>query len=195
MTTMPTFAVVDDFDYECICTGPPDVGQRHSTGCAVGNAARAEQYAREHGVYPIMATLPDQPDDWWKRLKAALPEKGEPGISYTRMDPGPAWGGGEGRQIDVLMHRNHKGRLTGVLHYYQHEFGKPGHAVYARAGSVSLWVAPNRRGRGVGEALVREGLRRWPDGDLSRSEYTKGGLKMARLAQSIRDSERPPSSA
>lgn len=182
--------VVDDFAYECICvSGDVQPGQRHSAGCIVGNAARQEMYARDHdGVIPLMATLPPHAPVPWNQISREWPRDGRVGVTHEVKDPGPRWGGGpDGGRVHALTHRNHRGRLTGVLYYYPVDFVLGGGYKPVPAGSVNLWVDPARWGRGVATALAEEAFRRWPDLDLSRSEYTDGGLAVARVFQRLRD--------
>lgn len=185
-----TVRVVDDFTYECICeSGEVQPGQRHSTGCIVGNAARQEVYARDHdGVVPLMATLPAHVPIPWDQVRREWPKEGRVGVTYSERDPGTRWGGGaSGGRIQTLTHRNNRGRLTGVLYHYPVDFVLGEMLVPVRAGSVNLWVDPARWGRGVATALAEAAFRRWPDLDLTLSEYTEGGLAVARVFQRLRD--------
>lgn len=171
---MSDFAVVPDVSYECSCV-PERVGsQAHSAGCIMGNQARIRQYAVAHGgVMPLLAELPDELVQPWKDVAANHPKRGPVGISHERVNPGPAYGD---VPIDVLLHRNRKGRLTGVLYYYPQAV-----AHYVPAGAVHMWVDPARQGRGVGRALAVEAVRRWPI-NLGVQRYTEGGLAMAKVA-------------
>lgn len=177
-------AVVDDFEFECSCVSDPTEGQEHSTGCLVANHARAAQYALDHDqVVPLMAMVPDHRPAPWKIVAAQLPKSGAFGITYHQFNPGPEYGG---KMVDALVHRNRKGRVTGVLYYYRVEFGTPGSFPYQAAGSINMWVDPARQGRGVGRALTLAAIERWPDIDLGVQSYTRGGLAMARIAQEAR---------
>jgi len=44
---------------------------------------------------------------------------------------------------------------------------------------VNVLVHPRRQRRGIGSALVREALRRWPEIDPERQTYTPEGAALA----------------
>lgn len=178
MVPMSDYAVVPDLSYECSCI-PERIGsQAHSAGCIVANQARVMQYAIAHGgTMPLIAELPDDLVQPWKDVAANHPKEGPPGIRYERLNPGARYGD---RTIHALLHRNRKGRLTGVLYYYPEAV-----AHYVPAGAVHMWVDPARQGRGVGRVLAVEAIRRWPI-NLGVQRYTERGLAMARVALAAR---------
>jgi GNAT superfamily N-acetyltransferase len=156
---------------------------------------RAEAWAADTGgTVPLIATLPDGAMSDWREAIRGIPRSGKPGIVHDTVDPGAEWGGGsDGSRIEVLLHRNRKGRLTGVLYYYPTDFRSINGVLVARAGAVHMWVDPARHGRGVGTALVLEGNRRWPEIDLGNLDLTEGGAALARKVASVRLS--PPETA
>lgn len=65
--------------------------------------------------------------------------------------------------------------LVGILNYYPQgsPYGEEPH-------DTLTLVRPDRRREGIGTALLREALRRWPDIDLRAQAYTSAGWELAR---------------
>lgn len=162
------------FEYECICTPEPEGAQLHGETCVFTNMMRAEAYVRDHDLDGplLIATIPDAAVDDWKTQERMHPATGRIGISYVENPTA------FGVVAHTLLHRNRKGRLTGVLYFYPEAVPM----LRQPPGMVHMWVAPHRRDRGVGKALALEAIRRWPEIDLTAQKYTSGGLAMARIA-------------
>lgn len=64
--------------------------------------------------------------------------------------------------------------LTGILNYYPEgsPYGEEPH-------DVLVLVHPQHRREGIGTALLREALRRWPDIDLTAQRYSREGWALA----------------
>lgn len=77
--------------------------------------------------------------------------------------------------VEVLLHRNRKGRVTGILYYYP-----DGIEGWEEPGNVTVFIDPARQRRGIGTKLLAEALHRWPAIDLEQQSYTEGGLALAR---------------
>lgn len=171
------------FEYECICTPEPQGAQLHGEQCVFTNLIRGEAYVSDHGLEgPLLfATIPDAAVEDWKAQVSMHPPTGREGISYTPNDTS------FGIVAHTLLHRNRKGRLTGVLYFYRDAVP----VLRQPPGMVHMWVDPARHGRGVGKALALEAIRRWPEIDLAAQRYTEGGLAMARIAQEARASKPP----
>lgn len=180
---------IEEFVFECICVPEPTGSQMHSPACVFSNRMRAEAMVDEGDDAPLIATVPDGAVRPWRQIVKTHPKEGRPGITYERVDPGVQWGGGpDGGRIHTLVHRNHRGRMTGVLYYYPVDFVDAAGRKIQRGGTVHLWVDPARWGRGIGTALAVEGNRRWPDVDLAGFDFTEGGLALAKKIAALRRS-------
>lgn len=72
--------------------------------------------------------------------------------------------------INCLLHRDSDGRLDGILNHYD------GKNPLERKDAINLWVRPDSQRRGIGTALVREAVGRWPGIDYRELRYTQDGL-------------------
>lgn len=104
----------------------------------------------------------------WESQAAQYPPSGQPGVSYFRGDVSDD-GYGPGAYVDCLLFRDASGVLVGVLNHYPADFPP-----YESAGNVLVLVRDDRRRRGIGTALLREAMTRWPV-DLYAQRYTETG--------------------
>lgn len=77
--------------------------------------------------------------------------------------------------IECLLFYGSDGRLVGILNYYPE--GSP---LGEKPHDTLTLVMPSMRRCGIGKALLREALKRWPQIDLLKQAYTDEGWALAR---------------
>lgn len=99
--------------------------------------------------------------------RCQYPDRGQPGINYFRgdFDDGPF----VGKHVDVLLHRDADGWVTGILFHYP--FDMP---PWEHKGGVNIFVSPERGRQGVAAALLRVGGPRF-NLNLVQQNYTPAG--------------------
>lgn len=119
----------------------------------------------------------------WASQERQFPNKGPAGITYeqnhvevarvTHRHTGAHVPVLADSPVDCLVHRSHKGTVTGILYHYPVDMPP-----WERAGNVNVMVHPRRQRRGIGSALVAEALRRWPEIDPGQQDYTPDGAAL-----------------
>lgn len=115
------------------------------------------------------ATVPPNTMHSWEVMASQFPEKGFPGITATAEHPRDF----PDVTVDALQYRALDGSIIGILIRY------PFVAGYERDGNANMWVRPDRRREGIGTSLLKEALRRWPNIDLMKQDYTPAGRAVA----------------
>lgn len=132
---------------------------------------------------PAEATVPQM--EWTFESQAVqFPKVGQPGIRYQRntVPVARVTHRRTGRiitvpseaPVDVLVYRNRKGHVIGILYHYPHDI-----LPWERAGNINVVVRADRRRRGIGSQLLAEAARRWPI-RWEQQDYTPDGLALAR---------------
>ena len=118
--------------------------------------------------------VPSKKDDeiyTWESQVVQYPVMGDPGISYFRGDVSP------GVHVDCLLYRDESGTVVGIANYFPMDIPP-----YEKAGNWALFVRPDRRGEGIGTALMVEGMARW-DYREDHITFTEGGAALVNKAR------------
>jgi GNAT superfamily N-acetyltransferase len=108
----------------------------------------------------------------WESQAPQYPPFGPAGISYFKGVTFKDNGLPDDFYVDCLLWRDEAGVLRGILNHYP-----MGHTLEEK-GNVNIWVQPGWQGRGIGTALAREAMRRWPL-NLKQQRFTPSGAKLA----------------
>lgn len=108
-----------------------------------------------------------------------FPEKGEPGVSYSKETAGG------GTQVDCLLWRDDNGTLRGILYHYPQ--GTP----WEDPGSVNLIVDDSYRKRGIATTLMDEAVKRFKV-NLKKQTYTDDGYKFITKYKGGKFAPQPP---
>jgi GNAT superfamily N-acetyltransferase len=114
---------------------------------------------KKFDTIPAVANFPA----FWQSQVKQYPAKGEAGISYFKGEMGKKW-------VDCLLYRDDFGKLLGALNHYPFDFPP-----YEKKGNINIMVDPKEQGKGIGQKLFAEAVKRWDDIDFHKQEWTPGG--------------------
>lgn len=131
----------------------------------------------------------------WESQVRQYPKVGDPGLRYSlnhvtiaeveHRASGRTIPIGSDIPIDTLTYRNRRGHIIGLLWHYPVDCPP-----WEKAGNVNMIVRPDRRGRGIGRALLLEALGRW-EIDWSQQDYTPEGLAAVRAVLNAQETTAP----
>lgn len=105
--------------------------------------------------------------EWWESKSNQYPEIGVSGIQYFK----GYIKGTITKYVDCLLYKDDKGLLAWILNHYPFDFE------LEKKGNFNVVVKPENTGKGIGMALLTEGIKMF-NINLQNQKYTTSGLRL-----------------